>query len=313
MSLIVRRPGACSLFVDQGRPGSLHHGIPQGGPADRTAWLLGNALVGNVDAGSNLTALEIAFQGPTLEATARHTLVVFGASFQILHRRAGLPQSTSIPIGHVFTVENGDEIMIGGNNSNAGLRAYLCVAGGFSAPMLLESQSSLDPVQPGETLPCEATEQRQRQRWIRPETWQEYLPGNRLRLIAGTHLSKKWKALLEDTKFTVRPESNRMGLRLNSSVTWPTDGKELLSAPVVPGTLQLPAGGQPILLGVDAQTIGGYPRLGHIIHADFDRVGQLKPGDFVRFAVVPLEDAERLEKLRTLWLRSWLERIRWSA
>src|SRR5207249_4543165 len=98
-----------------------------------------------------------------------------------------------------------------------------------------------------------------------------------LRLLPGTHLSKKIQSLLEQTTFTVRSESNRMGIRLDSAQGWPNEQGELLAAPIVPGTVQLPSGGQPIILGVDAQTIGGYPRLGHVISADLDNLGQLRP------------------------------------
>ncbi|HQR43057.1 MAG TPA: KipI antagonist, partial [Gemmatales bacterium] len=81
----------------------------------------------------------------------------------------------------------------------------------------------------------------------------------------------------------MKSESNRMGLRLTSNIELNSDVAELVSAPVTPGTLQLPAGGQPLLLGVEAQTIGGYPRLGHVITPDLDQIGQLRPGATLRF------------------------------
>lgn len=308
MSLLVRRPGTYSLLVDGGRPQTLHSGIPYAGPADHAAWQLGNALVGNTESRS-MIALEISLQGPILESTARHTLVVMGAAFVVQHRQAGTPASKLIPVGHVFTVDAGDEMTIQGIDS-AGLRAYLCVAGGFSVQTSLLSN---EPIKINDTLACHETTRRLPHRWVVPEPWPEAAKSGFVRLTAGTHLSKKLKELLIETKFTVRPESNRMGLRLASKTTWPSDGKELVSAPVVPGTLQLPVGGQPILLGVDAQTIGGYPRLGHVIVADLDRVGQLRPGDTIRFSLVTLEEAEQLQHSRQQWLRSWLERIRWSC
>lgn len=308
MSLIVRRPGTYSLLVDGGRPQSLHAGIPYAGPADNAAWQLANALVGNTDPPS-MIALEVTLQGPVLEATARHSLVVMGAAFVIQHRHAGTPHTRMVPVGHVFTIEAGDEITIQGIDS-VGLRAYLCVAGGF---LVQTSMLSNELIKMGDILTCHETTKRLPHRWVVPEPWHDTAKPSTVRLTAGTYLSKKLKELLLETKFTVRPESNRMGLRLASKTTWPSDGKELVSAPVVPGTLQLPGGGQPILLGVDAQTIGGYPRLGHVIATDLDRVGQLRPGETLRFSLVSLEEAERLEQSRQQWLRTWLERIRWSG
>lgn len=310
MSLIVRRPGTSSLIVDGGRPHTLHVGIPRGGPADTASWQLGNSLLGNTD--SQMAALEITLLGPILEATARHTLVIYGAAFATQHKKTATRENKTIPPGHLFTVEGGDEVQIQGIEARTGLRAYLCVAGGFIAPKLADSQSGLEPVKEGDVLSCGETASPIRHRWMQEKLWADAPPGNTLRILTGTHLNKKLSEPLLGTKFTIRPESNRMGLRLASNVHWPSDGKELVSAPVVQGTLQLPSGGQPILLGVDAQTIGGYPRLGHVIEADLDCIGQLRPGESVRFAKVTLEEAERLAQSRRQWLRTWLERIRLS-
>lgn len=311
MALIVRRAGTYSVIVDAGRPGSLHVGMPRSGPADQSAWLLGNALVGNVEP-TACTALEMTLHGPQLEATAPHSLVVCGAPFQMQLRRAGTPQSTPVNVGHVFTMQPGDEVNIQGIDGETGLRGYLCVQGGFQTPIILESQSALQPINLGQTLPTR-TLPALRSRWIIYEPWQQAAPAGVLRMVAGAHLTKSLRTLLLETKFRVRPESNRMGLRLHSTTTWPEDGKELVSAPVMPGTLQLPGGGQPILLGIDAQTIGGYPRLGHVIEADLDAIGQLRPGASLRFQLVTLEEAEQLATSHRAWLRGWHERIRWSC
>jgi len=83
----------------------------------------------------------------------------------------------------------------------------------------------------------------------------------------------------------------------------------MLSSPVVAGTLQWPSGGEPILLGVDAQTIGGYPRCGHVITADMDVLGQLTPGDTIRFQLVNLQEAERLRQSRNRWQQLWVNRL----
>lgn len=316
MGLIVRRSGTFSLIVDGGRVGTRHVGLPRGGPADEQAWVIGNALVGNFSTGDGSghnTAIEVALQGPVLEATSKHTMVVYGAPYTVMHRPATVATSRVIPAGHVFTVDAGDELMIQGNDGKIGLRCYLCVQGGLQTPLIAGSRSGLEPVKLGQTLHCHPSERAIRHRWVKLESWPEEAPKNTLRVLAGTHLSKKVKPLLLETKFTILPDSNRMGLRLNSNVKWPSDGKELVSAPVTPGTLQLPTGGQPILLGVDAQTIGGYPRLAHVISADLDRLGQLRPGEYIRFSLVNLDEAERLERSRLEWLRTWLQRIRWAV
>ena len=94
----------------------------------------------------------------------------------------------------------------------------------------------------------------------------------------------------------VSRDSNRMGCRLESHLSW--TGPALISSCVVPGTIQRMAGGQPVVLLADAQTTGGYPRMAHVITADLDRLAQFKPGDTLQFVQVsPDMAAAALKKL----------------
>src|SRR5205807_1090609 len=95
------------------------------------------------------------------------------------------------------------------------------------------------------------------------------------------------------TRFTVSTDSNRMGLRLRGpTLTIPQ--REIVSEPLCPGTVQVTRDGQCIIMGVDGQTIGGYPKIAQVIAADLDVLGQLHPGATVRFQRVSLEEAEYL-------------------
>jgi 5-oxoprolinase (ATP-hydrolysing) subunit C len=307
MAFLVRRPGAYSLLVDAGRPGWQHLGVPRGGPADRAAWQLGNALVGN---DPTTVALEITWQGPTLEATARHRVVVYGAPFLVKHWKSASHDLEQIPAGHVFTLEPGDEVQIPELAEQQGVRAYVCVRGGFQQEPILGSQSSLEPLKSSQRLDCAEDASTEPPRWFHLEPWPDGAGPEMVRLLPGTQLSRSLRKQLLAATFTVSPDSNRMGLRLRSSVSWPDAARELVSSPVVPGTLQLPSGGQPIILGVDAQTIGGYPRLGHVIAPDLDRLGQLRPGDKLRFQLVDLNEADSLRESHERWLRTWLQRLK---
>jgi 5-oxoprolinase (ATP-hydrolysing) subunit C len=306
MAFLVRRPGAYSVLVDAGRAGRQHLGVPRGGPADAASWQLGKALVGNEPAGA---ALEIALHGPTLAATARHRLVVFGTPFVVRVRRPGADALEQIPPGHVFTVDVDDEVEIPRTVEERGLRAYVCVQDGFKSDLVLGSVTTAEPLKVSHRLECSESKSQTPPRWVHLEPWADAAKRGVLRMMAGSHLTRSLRKILLATTFTVSPDSNRMGLRLKSKVDWPVSAKELVSAPVVPGTVQLPAGGQPIILGVDAQTIGGYPRLGHVIAADLDRVGQLRPGDHVHFEMVELATADALRESHDRWLRTWLQRI----
>src|SRR5205823_2109119 len=108
--------------------------------------------------------------------------------------------------------------------------------------------------------------------------------------------------------FAVTPSSNRMGLRLQG-VSLAMPSRELVSEPVCPGAVQVTRDGQCIVLGVDGQTIGGYPKIAQVITADLDKLGQLRPGDPVRFLRVSLEEAESVYRHKQAELHEWLLRL----
>lgn len=295
MGFNVVRAGLCSLLVDLGRPDRRELGVPVGGAADRAAYRLGNALMGTA---SNAAALEITLAGPTLEATAAHAGVVFGSEAVVTIN------GKAWPTGLTFQLEAGDSLAIGAAINGA--RTHLCVAGGFEAPLLLGSQSAFSRITSDTHLKAPASRLRSRRRLAKP--WSE--PDARiLRVLPGSHLTADTKSLLETTTLTVSDECDRQGVRLMSDsalLSWP---EELVSAPVASGTVQLPPGGNPIVLGVDAQTIGGYPRLAHVIQADLDKIAQLRPGDHVRLRWVELAQAETAwheREVRLRELEAWL-------
>jgi antagonist of KipI len=298
MSLHVLDAGLYTLIVDSGRPHSRSLGVPVGGAADRYALALGNGLVGNP---SITAALEIAFSGPVLRADCDLACVVFGAPFDLTCNRQRLS------VGRTFTLHAGETLHIGGTASGA--RAYLCLRGGILAPAVLGSRSSLAPLKTGEVLRCQpgviAT------RWI--ERADELpLEPRRLRFLDGPHADWFDEDALMDRNFTITPASNRMGLRLFSEPLRMPE-RELVSEPVCPGTVQVTRDGQCIILGVDGQTIGGYPKLAQVISADVDALGQLRPGQSIHFQRVSLEEAEEAYLRRQIELHEWLMRLRTTA
>ena len=319
MSLRVLNPGIHSLLVDAGRPSSRGLGIPVGGPADRWSLALGNALVGNPPF---TVALEITLTGPTLAADADVGLCVFGAPFRI--DRDGEP----VEPGNTFTLRNGQTLHIGG--TPMGCRAYLCVPGGFGAPDVLGSRTGLELVKAGEVLECASSSLPGRS-LIEPIRSHK-LPvcgsasergdiGN----VCGDELLNPQAGSLclralpgpqadwfDDAFFThayrVSPASNRMGVRFDGPPL-AFEKRELVSEPVAPGAVQITNDGRPIVLGVDGQTIGGYPKVAHVLSADLDVLGQLRPGDVVRFKRATEEEAEAAAARRRDLLKKWLRRI----
>jgi antagonist of KipI len=107
--------------------------------------------------------------------------------------------------------------------------------------------------------------------------------GGAIRVLPGADDTNPEDSLFART-WRVAPASDRQGIRLDGDALQPADPRERISAPVAPGTIQVPPDGQPIVLLADAQTHGGYPRIGHVIRADLPRLAQLRPGDALRFA-----------------------------
>ena len=338
MSLLVREPGLQSLLVDFGRERARALGMPVGGAADRAALALGNALVGNPP---DAVAVEAAFAGPTVEALRTTACVIFGAPFE------STVNGEPVVVGTTFTLNPGDVLHLGGTRTGA--RAYLCVAGGFDAPEVLGSRSALEPLHAGDTLACAASRTASRRlalAWMEeplpPAPSPKKGGGERagslaLAALEGAALAaplapppflgegRRGSSILrvlngpqrdwfpDDSLFAQEYEvsgaSNRMGLRLKGEPLTRRAG-ELVSEAVAPGAVQVANDGLPIVLGVDGQTIGGYPKVAHVIRADLDQLAQLRPGSRVRFVRVTAAEAEAAVNARRAFLREWLTRLR---
>jgi antagonist of KipI len=297
MSLRVLEPGLPTLVVDRGRRSSRHLGVPLGGAADRTSFRLGNALVGNPP---DAAALEICLAGPTIQATCDIGCALAGAPFDVFLG------SERLPVGRSFMLYAGETLRIAG--TKAGMRAYLCVRGGFQEPLVLDSRSGLEPVRRGHDLACSPSH-------VSPRSFGDAKPQPTwtdasiiLHALPGPQAD--WFDLKQffGQTYRVTPTSNRMGVRLaGEALVRPV--RELLSEPVAPGTVQVVNDGQCIVLGVDGQTIGGYPKVAQVIDADLDDLGQARPGQEVRFVHVGLDEAEAAFRARELALNEWVTRL----
>jgi biotin-dependent carboxylase-like uncharacterized protein len=315
MTLRVLEPGLHTLVVDFGRPGHRSLGIPLGGAADRASLTFGNALLGNPP---HAAGLEINLRGPTLEAECDLACVIYGPRCEL---HADLQE---LVVGRTFTLQAGERLHIG--VVLEGARAYFCVGGGLQTPLILGSRSALLPLRSGEQLACRTGTTGPRSihpitKWDHDWTWFTSFvgPAHLLRVLDAPQTAWFPSAgifLLADGSvppplFTIRAESNRMGLRLQGDpLPWPQ--RELVSEPVCPGSVQVTPDGQCIILGVDGQTIGGYPKIAQVISSDLDRIGQMRPGEEVYFVRVDLNRAEALQQAKALELREWTTRLRVS-
>jgi antagonist of KipI len=296
MSLRVLDPGLQTLVVDFGRPYSRSHGVPLGGAADRWSLALGNALVGNPP---DAAALEVCLAGPTLQAGGDVGCVVFGAAFDVFRG------DERLIVGQTFTLRQGEVLRIAGTANR--MRAYLCVRGGLGEPMTLGSRSGFEPVRRGQELPCGSA--RIAGRWLSEDALKDETEGPVIvRAVPGPQAEWFDLAAFFGRAYEVTPATNRMGIRLRGEpLVRPP--RELVSEPVGAGAVQVVNDGQCIVLGVDGQTIGGYPKVAYVIAADFDRLGQLRPGQQVRFERVTLDEAKALFRERQTRLREWVVRL----
>ena len=297
MSIVVLEPGIESRIVDFGRPRTRSLGVPVGGAADRRSLTLGNALVGNA---SDAPALEIAMKGPRLRAESDIGAVLYGAPFDA--HLDGYPIETD----RTFMWRAGVELHVGGTRQGA--RAYLCVRGGFNLSAILASRSALAPIRKADVLSCESSVVGAH---YCPDLLREFPDTSTVSILPGPQASWFREAELLSQTFVVTPASNRMGMRLSgAALTMPQ--QEMVSEPVCPGSIQVTRDGQCIILGVDGQTIGGYPKIAQVIQADLDTLGQMRPGHRLKFAAVSMDAATQRARQKQSELRASVMRLQVS-
>lgn len=287
----VVRPGMLDLVMDLGRPGYRAQGVPEGGAADAEALILANRLVGNPE---RAAGLEMLLRGPRLRFPRGARLALTGAPMPA--RLDG----AAAPWGQTFDVAPGGELELG--TAQKGLRAYLALAGGIAVPPVLGSRSTFLPsafggwrgraLAAGALLPVGPAPAGRAGRLAagRPQAELRLLPGPQL----GGFDDASIKALV-CAGFAVSADSDRLGLRLAGPALSHTGGG-LASQGVLPGAIQVPPHGQPIILGWDGPVTGGYPVIAGVIAADLPRLGQARPGDVLKFCFVSPE------KARAAWL-----------
>lgn len=290
--------GPLLTVQDLGRPGAQRSGVPQGGAMDAFALAAANRLVGNpVDE----AGLEITAGGAELIIRRAALIAVTGGDL------GATLDGRPLPLWTATRVMAGARLRLAGRRGAWGARAYLAVAGGIAVAPVLGSRSTDlagafggfggRALRSGDQLPVGVAEHDPGHAWGRrwPEALRPaYGPLPTLRLIAGPHLDCFAPGVLEALSaatLRIGASSNRMGYRLEGATLAYARPCSLPSLGVVPGAIQVPPDGAPILLMADAQTTGGYPIVGTVIGPDLPLAAQLLPGDALRLAVTTLEEA----------------------
>lgn len=307
MTIRVAKPGFFTTVQDLGRYGYAHLGISPAGAADSLSFRIANLLVGN---GENTPALEMTLLGATLEFDESAIVAITGAACEC---RMG-PEP--VAANRAFGVAAGAVLQCG--SISTGVRSYLAVAGGFGVPSVMGSASTLVAagfggfqgrrLRSGDALSV-GKHDVLRFRTLHPGALDHLYEQGRLRVTRGAQ--QDWFAAeavdtLYSSAYVVSEQSDRTGLRLKGRAIQSRQRAELLTDGIPLGAIQVPQDGQPIILFVDQQTTGGYPKIANVIASDMHRVGQLRPRDEVRFEEVSIAMAVRLlreqkQKLRELF------------
>ena len=287
MNVQVLKPGLLSTLQDRGRAGHAAIGVGRAGAMDLPAWRLANALVGNR---GEEAALECTLLGPTLRFEGAAWIAITGAAIAARVDSHELPSWAAcwLPAGSVLTL----------GRMATGCRSYLAVRGGFDVEPVLGSRSSdlhaglgARALRAGDTLPIGRAEHAPVNRpgplaWrLDPQPWSDRADAP-LMLLPGSHgaqLDEASQERLLSVRFRVSRDSNRTACRLDGTTLHLRAPLELVSEPALPGTVQLPPSGQPIVLLAEAPVTGGYPRIGQLAAVDLAHLAQRRPGDPVCF------------------------------
>jgi len=304
--LKVLRAGMFTTVQDLGRSGYRQQGVSQSGALDTPALRIANLLVGNDESAAGL---EITLGQFSAQFHREGWIALTGAG---CHAQL---DGKDIWTGWRYAVKPGQVLTL--KMPVRGMRSYLAVSGGIDVPEVMGSRSTdlkakfggfhgrqlLD----GDELPTGEAYNPPKN----PGGIKQLLFGNRIRALPGPEYQEFsehsrdefWRAAWQ-----LSPQSNRMGYRLHGHVLKRETDRELLSHGLLPGVVQVPHGGQPIVLMADAQTTGGYPRIACVIEADLYNLAQIRLGEPIHFVKCTPEEARKAQHEQS----RFIEQVKWG-
>jgi antagonist of KipI len=297
--LEVRAPGMLTTVQDLGREGFGPMGVSLSGAADAVALRIGNRLVGNPE---GAPALEMTLLGGTFAFPEGGVIALAGSDFG--------PTLDDAPVAMWSSVEVQPSQILRLGATHSGARCYLCVQGGFAVKPFLGSAathllSGLGGVEgralrKGDVLSFGSAVGNFRifrRKTVSRRALENWAPRKVLRVTAGPQsdwFSQDAQKIFYSGAYRLTEESNRMGLRLEGPTIPSAAAGEMISEGVSLGAVQITASGLPIILFVEQQTTGGYPKIANVISADTSSLGQLRPREEIRFKQVDVETARGL-------------------
>ena len=297
-SLLVESAGLQTTVQDLGRPGFGPEGVSASGAADPVALRLGNLLVENQP---GVAGLELTLVGGSFVFPDGAVIALTGADLGATVNGRPLEMWAS------HTLEPGTKLMFGATRNFA--RGYLAIAGGIQVDPFLGSASTHvlsglggfegRALRKGDRLRIGKASKKVPRRRITLAALYAFKPRKVLRVTEGPQadwFSEAAKQVFYRDVFRVSEESDRVGLRLEGTALDGSTAREMVTEGVSLGAVQVTPSGQPIILFVEQQTTGGYPKIANIIAADLHRIGQLRPRAEIRFQRTSLAVA------RSLWI-----------
>ncbi|MBD8490522.1 biotin-dependent carboxyltransferase family protein [Echinicola sp. CAU 1574] len=278
----VIKTGFYSSIQDLGRFGQGHWGIPAAGAMDRQSFALANHLLQN---DPNDACLEMTMLGDELKFVGDTEIVLTGAEASIQLN------GSKHPINKPVKIKNGDILKIG--PFTTGFRMYLGIKGGFQSPCILKSRSWYKGITENfrlkkrALLPYKTYQSKENSSYAKVAIDESLLKNKTLDVYAGPEAEKLPRSTFEqlfEKYFHLSAQQNRMGIQLKEPLI--NELKEILTAPVYPGTVQLTPGGKLLVLMRDAQVTGGYPRILQLSQAAISCLAQKKQGESIRFNLI---------------------------
>ena len=305
------RPGINTTFQDEGRKNLYHIGITFSGAMDKRNYLIANKLVGN---NLNAPVVEFAYQGPLLRYTGYEINFVITGDVSFIIRSKG--KEINGNCYEVYNLKNNDEIDI--LSTNKSVYGYFNISGEFKLEPQWNSYSINTKAKIG---PNNGKKFEKNQKIFISKIFSdlnkkkiEYINTKieNIRIIKGTnfdYFSEEGKKTFFGKDFTVSKLSDRMGMRLEGPKIENIVDTNIKSEGLIKGVIQVTPDGNPIIMLSDHGSIGGYPKIGTVISADYDKLVQLSPGSKIKFKEINLSDAETLFKLNEMETQNLLSQI----
>ena len=308
----VIRSGINTTFQDMGRKNLYHIGIPFSGAMDNRNYTLANEIAGNK---INTPVIEFAFQGPLLRLIGKKIYfnITGNVNFNILKKNEKIAGNCY----KNYILEDGDELDI--LSTDKSVYGYLAISGRFDIESQWGSFSTNTKANIGANDGKKIEKDQQikifEANYKNSKKQLDYINSKieNIRVIKGTnfnYFSEKSKKIFFDKNFTVTKLSDRMGMRLEGVKIENDVDTNIKSEGIIKGAIQVPADGNPIIMLSDHGTIGGYPKIGVVISADYDKLVQLPPGSKLKFKEIDLADAELLFKLYEMETKNLVSKIK---